>query len=206
MKTSDILSEIVRLCAHEPRILVGIAGPPGAGKSTISEGLYQDLERSGISAKIVPMDGFHLDNETLEKRSMLARKGSPETFDAGGFVELVKLLKINDRLVEIPGFDRKSDRVVLNHDQVLADHQVVLVEGNYLLLKAEPWSELAGLFDITVFINPGLKVLEKRLIQRWLDHDHTPEEARTRALSNDIPNAERVLSDSISADFQVKGE
>lgn len=186
------------------RLMVAIAGPPGAGKSTASEALLDLLKEQGKRPVVVPMDGFHLDNRILDARGLRTRKGAPETFDYSGFETVLKRIQSGESEVVIPVFDRVADLARAGAEVVSADADVILVEGNYLLLDEAPWVRLAPLFDLTVFIEAPREELERRLIQRWLDHDHTPEQARARALSNDIPNAERVLAHRRPADIVLR--
>jgi len=199
---AEILSTLSQLDA---RLIVAIAGPPGAGKSTISEYL-RDAINQGESgpAVIVPMDGFHLDNAILDERGLRSRKGSPPTFDCEGFATLLERLKNTSEDVVIPVFDRTLDLARAGASIVRTDHRILLVEGNYLLLNQQPWTRLAPYFDMTIFLDVPLAELERRLIQRWLDHGHTPDAARERALSNDIPNAKLVVSSSRDANYVVK--
>lgn len=186
------------------RLRIAIAGPPGAGKSTLAEALVARLNRDGPQAALVPMDGFHLDNALLRKRDLLQRKGAPETFDAAGFLHLVQRLGTEPEVV-LPLFDRVLDIAVAGAAEVTAETRIVVVEGNYLLLDAALWDQLAPFWDLTVFLDVDREELERRLIQRWLDHGHDPSAARARALSNDIPNARRVLAESRPADVRVAG-
>ena len=84
---------------RQGRRLVALAGPPATGKSTLAGALCERLSRDGQSAVVVPMDGFHLDNRILEARGLLARKGAPETFDADGFIALIRRLKSGAEVV-----------------------------------------------------------------------------------------------------------
>lgn len=183
------------------RLMVAIAGPPGAGKSTFSEALLDALSQLGNNPVVVPMDGFHLDNRILDARGLRPRKGAPETFDYFGFETTLRRIRSGEKDVVVPVFDRTADLARAGAEIVSADADVILVEGNYLLLDEAPWSGLAPLFDLSLFIEVPREELERRLVRRWIDHDHTPEQARTRALSNDIPNAERVLASRRPADI-----
>ncbi|WP_420960314.1 nucleoside/nucleotide kinase family protein [Brucella sp. IR073] len=189
------------------RFLLGIAGPPGAGKSTLAEQLRDALNKGGDGpSAIVPMDGFHLDNAILDQRALRSRKGSPPTFDCAGFEMLLRRLKTAEEDVVIPVFDRTLDLARAGGAIVEARHRILIVEGNYLLLDEAPWNRLHGVFDMTVFLDVPFDELERRLVQRWLDHDHTLEEARARALSNDIPNAQLTVTASRPADYVIRTE
>ncbi|MBN9044933.1 MAG: nucleoside/nucleotide kinase family protein [Rhizobiales bacterium] len=197
-----------RLQKADGRLVVAIAGPPGAGKSTVSEHLRTAINDSGNGsgdgpAVVVPMDGFHLDNAILDERGLRSRKGSPPTFDCAGFAVLLERLKGAAEDVVIPVFDRKLDLARAGASIVRADHRILLVEGNYLLLDQEPWPRLQPFFDMTVWLEVPFPELERRLVQRWLDHGHDATAARKRALSNDIPNAELVVTASRPADFII---
>ena len=198
---AEILS---KLSDSGDRLVVAIAGPPGAGKSTLSEYLREAINKGDAGpAVIVPMDGFHLDNAILDERGLRARKGSPPTFDCAGFAALLERLKHTSEDVVIPVFDRTLDLARAGASVVHADHRILLVEGNYLLLDQKPWTRFEPFFDMTIFLEVPFAELERRLIQRWLDHGHTPDAARKRALSNDIPNAELVVSSSRNATYIV---
>lgn len=187
---------------HGPsRLLVAIAGPPGAGKSTLAEALAAQI----AGAAVVPMDGFHLDNGILEARGLLARKGAPETFDVAGFGALVARLKAEDEVV-IPVFDRCRDLAVAGARMIGPEARILLVEGNYLLLNEAPWRGLARFWDVTIAIEVPLAVLEARLTQRWRDHGLSEAAAVARAMGNDIPNARRVVAGSARADVTIRQE
>jgi fructokinase len=181
------------------RLRIAIAGPPGAGKSTFAAAL---VDRLGPDAALVPMDGFHLDNAILTARGLLTRKGAPETFDALGFVRMVERLG-TDAEVVIPGFDRARDIAIAGAAVVAPSCRIAVVEGNYLLLRTDPWRQLAHLWDLRVLIEPPPEVLEARLVRRWLDHGLPLPAATQRARGNDMVNAATVLSESVGADERL---
>ncbi len=200
IKPNALASRAAALTPKGRRTLVAVAGPPGAGKSTLAESLVRTL---GDTAALVPMDGFHFDNRILEQRGLLSRKGSPETFDSAGFVAMVKRLAAEDEVV-IPTFDRVNDIAVAGAEVVGPEQSISVVEGNYLLLKAMPWHELDGYWDLTVFLDVPMEVLRQRLVRRWLDHGLEPEGAALRAEANDLPNARLVQSRRSEADVLIR--
>jgi len=134
------------------------------------------------------------------QRHLTDRKGAPDTFDVAGFVHLIKrLVSLEDNVV-IPTFDRNKDLCIAGSQVVSISDRVLIVEGNYLLLKEGLWAGLSQFWDQTIFINPGIDVLEERLIKRWLEYGLEPEAAKLRALGNDIPNAHCVVEHSVDAD------
>lgn len=187
------------------RFMVALAGPPGAGKSTLAAALADHLASAGEKVAVMPMDGFHLDNAILDSLGLRARKGAPETFDTAGLAVLLKRLRTREPDVAIPLFDRAMDLARAGAQMVSADTRLLLVEGNYLLLDEMPWRGLGALFDLTVFLDVPRAELETRLVRRWLQHGHDQEQARLRALSNDIPNALRVITGSRPPDIAIRG-
>lgn len=202
------MSEIAHLAAtifkragKARRFVVAIAGPPGAGKSTISARLHELLPEG--TAEIVPMDGFHYDNIVLEQRGLRARKGAPETFDFAGFETLLKRIRAAEPDIAIPVFDRSMELSRAGASIIAADTKFILVEGNYLLLDEEPWSRLAPLFDFSIFVDVSRAELERRLLERWHDHGRSDEDARAWIASNDMPNIARVLALRRPADLVI---
>lgn len=200
-----IASRVKDLIKDRPRTVIAVAGPPASGKSTFAESLAATLAASGTSAKVVPMDGFHLDNALLRQRGLFACKGAPETFDAEGFIALVRRLK-TDAEVRFPLFDRQRDMSVADADSLPASCAVVIVEGNYLLFDEPPWNRLAGLWDLSASLDVSADTLRDRLVQRWINHGMTAAAALARAEANDLPNAERVRNASLPADLVISNE
>jgi pantothenate kinase len=198
---ATVAAAIFKHAGKSKRFVVAIAGPPGAGKSTVAEQLVGLLPEG--SAAIVPMDGFHYDDAVLTAKGLRQRKGAPETFDFDGYVTLIARLRTGDQDVAIPVFDRSMELSRTAAAIVPSDVKFILTEGNYLLLDEEPWSRLAPLFDFTIFLNVPREELERRLIQRWLDHGRTPEDGRNWVNSNDLPNVDRVLARRRQADLVV---
>jgi pantothenate kinase len=184
------------------RFLFAIAGPPGAGKSTLADALLAALEAAAPGrAALVPMDGYHFDNAVLVERGLLPRKGAPATFDVDGLARDLARIRAGGQDVAVPVFDRGLDLARAAARVIRADQPLVLVEGNYLLLERVPWSGLAPLFDGTLLMRVPEAELRRRLVARWLSHGLGPEAARTRAEENDLPNAAVVARESRAAEI-----
>lgn len=196
MIPTDILTRIKTVPNSRHRRVIAIAGPPASGKSTFAAEVVEHLD----DAHVLPMDGFHLDNDTLNARGMLHRKGAPRTFNGAGFVALVRRLQTPGDL-RVPLFDRAHDRVIPDAATIPADCRTVIVEGNYLLLEKAPWTSLRPEWDLSVYLDVPIEILRQRLVRRWLDHGFNHEDAVKKAESNDIPNAENVVQNGFEADL-----
>ena len=199
---SAVIDLIKRSQVQGQRLLAAIVGPPGSGKSTLAEAVVDRLNADASEqAALVPMDGYHLDNQELVARGLLQRKGAPATFDAESLLELIRLISLADRDIRYPTFDRNLDATVPNGALLNKEIPLVVLEGNYLLLDKPIWRQLKPLFDVSVFLKPSRPELERRLIDRWLHYGFSPEEARRKALGNDMVNADLVLTSSLQADL-----
>ena len=198
-----IVDALLRRAGDARRFLVGLAGPPGAGKSTLAEALRGGLVGRGETAEILPMDGFHMDDGILAERGLLPRKGVPETFDGRGFVDIVHALKQADGEVLVPVFDRSRELAINAARAIPQETRFVLAEGNYLLFRDAPWDRLDGTFDFTIFVGPPYAVLEERLRQRWTSYALPEDQIRWKLYGNDLPNGKRILENSRPADLTI---
>ncbi len=199
--------QLARYLADLPsgRHLVALAGPPASGKSTLAETLADQLNQARPGrAAIVPMDGFHFDDGVLERRGDRPRKGAPHTFDVGGLAHLLGRLKANtEPEIAIPLFDRSIEVARAGAALIAQQVELVLVEGNYLLLERAPWDQLAPLFDKTVMMDVSEAELRRRLSKRWVDLGFDADAVRAKIEENDLPNGREVLRHSRPADFLI---
>lgn len=193
------LQQRLALLAQGPqRHLVALAGPPGAGKSHLSDALLAALP----GAALLPMDGYHLDDGLLAARGELARKGAPQTFDLDGFTVMLDRLAADDgREVLVPVFDRRLEISRAAAREIVPEARLILVEGNYLLLDRPGWRDLYRRFALTVILDVPEPVLRARLAARW--RDLPADQARAKLEGNDLPNMELVLSASRPADLML---
>jgi pantothenate kinase len=194
-----ICEEILQRAATFQRFVVGIAGPPGAGKSTLASKLAAKLG----DAIVLPMDGFHYDNAVLDQLGLRHRKGAPETFDYRGFAAILKRIRDREPAVAIPVFDRTIDLARAGAAIVDQRTKFIVVEGNYLLLDESPWSDLASCFDLSIYLDVPRDELHRRLMQRWLDLGRTSEQASHWVATNDMPNVDRVIAFRRQADLTL---
>jgi pantothenate kinase len=201
--TSDLADTVIAKAGAAPRFIVGIAGPPGSGKTTLADDLYKAILAKGETAVVVPMDGFHFDDIVLRARGDRARKGAHFTFDAPGFVHLIERIKSGEPDIAIPVFDRTIEMSRAAADVIGGTTRFIIVEGLYLLLKRDPWNSLKQLFDVTIYLDVPKTEIERRLTKRILDHGHDEAHAKSWIASNDMLNAEEVITNSANADLTI---
>lgn len=189
----------------DSRLVVALAGAPASGKTSLAAEAERSLNRQSPGlCKVLPMDGFHYDDEVLEARGWRARKGAPHTFDVGGLAAaLARLRARNEETVAVPRFDRGLE--IARAGAILIDHSVrlILVEGNYLLLEEAPWPSLARFFDMTALVRCDEPTLTARLQQRWQDHGLSEAAIIRKLDENDLPNGRLVYANSRAPDLLV---
>ncbi|RJK97347.1 nucleoside/nucleotide kinase family protein [Paracoccus aestuarii] len=192
----EALTARLRDLARGPgRAMVALAGPPGAGKSHVTDALLAAVR----GAALLPMDGFHLDDRLLTARGDLARKGAPWTFDLDGFAVMLDRLAADDgRAVLAPVFDRDLEISRAAAREIAPEARLILVEGNYLLLDQPGWRDLARHFALSVMLDVPEPVLRARLAARW--RALPPDQARAKLEGNDLPNMALVLQASRAPD------
>ncbi len=197
---ADLVAELLAAAhSRQVRFILGIAGPPGAGKSTLAERIV-DAAAGEAPACVAPLDGFHRSNEDLTAAGLLALKGTPATFDAAAFVDrLTAVVTMASEPVTWPTYDREREEVVPNGLIIAPEHRLVVVEGNYLLLTDPPWDQVRPLLDAAWYVDVPLDTLVPRLIARHRLHRDAAG-AAAKVASTDVPNAELVAASKRYAD------
>jgi pantothenate kinase len=207
--TAGIIAHVLEYGLGIPggdRRILAIAGPPASGKSTLAETLAEQLNAAAPGrCALLPMDGFHYDDEVLIPRGWRPRKGAPHTFDVGGYAAALRRLRANDEeSVAVPRFDRSIEIARAGAIVIEQSVRLIVTEGLYLLLDMPPWSTLRATFDRSVLLITDMATLEARNRQRWLDIDMPEEGIRAKLEDNDMPNARFVLEQSGEPDWIVR--
>lgn len=220
----DLVGRVEKLLARQStsprqRMLVALAGVPGSGKSTVSHAVLTELAARGIrDVVVVPMDGFHYTQQVLstfeDPVQAFRRRGAPFTFDAEGCVELVRTLKATpvtasgetEQVVLAPSFDHALKDPIADDIRVSSHTRLVIIEGNYTLLKQSPWDQIVGYCDERWFVDAPVEVVKQRLAQRHLAAgiETSAEAAVRRAEENDIPNGELIRNMLITPNVTIE--
>jgi pantothenate kinase len=200
VKWPDLLTRAQALADGGGRRIMGIVGAPGAGKSTVARRLVDSL---GGAAVLVGMDGYHLAQSELQRLGRAERKGAPDTFDAAGYVALLRRLRVPDAsTVYAPEFRRAIEEPIAGAVAVQPGVPLVLTEGNYLLLDTAPWSAVRGLLDEVWFLAPDERTRRGWLTARHRRYGRTEEQAAERT-SSDEHNARLIAPTAARADLIV---
>lgn len=199
MKWGDLVARARGLSDGGGRRILGIAGCPGAGKSTVARRLVVAL---GDVAVLVGMDGYHLAQAELVRLGRTERKGAPDTFDAAGYVALLRRLRAPSAdIVYAPEFRRAIEEPVAGAVPVPPEASLVVTEGNYLLLATAPWSAIRALLDEVWFLAPDERTRRRWLTDRHRRYGRSPGQAAERTAGSDERNARLIAPTASRADL-----
>ena len=194
--------EAAELLMRPERTVLGIAGGPGAGKSTIAQKLVAQL---GDAAAYVPMDGFHMKHAKLETLGTVADKGMPHTFEGAAFADFLERLKFATGPISGPGYSRKIEDTVDDAFTVPATAKLLVAEGNYLLLATAPWWRVKPLLDRAVYLEIPRELVRARLMKRHAEEGlFTEERNRAHIERVDLTNYDTVQRSRPRADIAIE--
>ncbi|MEJ3654752.1 nucleoside/nucleotide kinase family protein [Actinomycetes bacterium KLBMP 9759] len=197
-----LVERAAALAAGPERAVLGITGSPGAGKSTLAAALLARLPPELVAH--VPMDGFHLADVALRALGRLDAKGAPDTFDAGGYVALLRRIRADtEDVIYAPAFERDLEQPVAGSIAVPRSARLVITEGNYLLLETGRWAEVRPQLSEVWFCAPRPDVRLAQLNARHVAFGKSPDVARDWVAAVDEPNAELVEPTRARADLVV---
>jgi pantothenate kinase len=201
-EVETLIERARELARQEGRTILGIAGQPGGGKSTLAQAVVAAV---GPAAVLVPMDGFHLAQAELVRLGRRDRMGAPDTFDALGYVALLRRLRNRtEDVVYAPAFRRDIEEPIAGAIAVPRDAPLVVTEGNYLLLPDGPWAGVRPLLDECWYVDLGEATRLRWLIQRHVDFGKTREAAEEWVRRSDQANAAVVAATRDRADVVVR--
>ena len=196
---SQAMDALRRRLTSGSRTILGIVGAPGSGKSTFAAWIQQQFGPG--SAVVVPMDGFHLGNAIIDGTPLRTRKGAMDTFDAGGYLSLLRrLVRRDESVVYAPEFRRTIDEPVAASIAIPAEVPLVITEGNYLLAEQEPWKEVRAQLDEVWFVDTPPALRLSRLVARHVEFGMEPGAAQAWAEGPDETNAVLIQATRPAAD------
>jgi pantothenate kinase len=199
------LQRVKHLLSTGQRVILGLVGEPGAGKSTLAQALLKTYE--GI-AQVVPMDGFHLANIELRRLGRAQRKGAPDTFDSAGFIALLQRLRHQntEHVIYAPEFQREIDESIAGAIPIFPSTKLLIAEGNYLLLEDENWGQVAGFLDEVWYLEIDQVLRTSRLTKRHEIFGRSLEAAQDWVRNTDEPNAILIAQSKNRADLLFNWE
>lgn len=193
-------SRLEALLARDRRVILGITGSPGAGKTAMASQIASTID----DAVHIPMDGFHLADVQLQRLGRLDRKGAIDTFDAYGYLALLQRIRRQDtEIVYAPAFDRDIEQPVAGSISVAPTARLIITEGNYLLDAEQPWPDVRITLDEVWFVDLAAEERRRRLIARHMEFGRSLDQAQAWVRAVDDPNAERIESVRHKADLVV---
>lgn len=199
--SNEHLERVETLTRNGRRALLGLVGPPGAGKSTVAAALVEAMRGR---AQLLPMDGFHLAQVELDRLGRAARKGAPDTFDGEGYVALLeRVRRQRDEIVYAPEFRREIEEPIAGAIALLPQTRLVVTEGNYLLLEDGPWEKVRALLDEVWYIDVDDELRRRRLVERHMRFGRSEQAAMDWVESTDEPNARLIAKGKARADVVI---
>jgi pantothenate kinase len=193
--------------AGSQRAILGIAGAPASGKSTVARLLLAELDRRRPGAAVgVGMDAFHIGHRVLAGRGQTGIKGAPETFDAEGYLHLLRRIRTEAGPIYAPEFERDIEDSLAHVVEIRPEVGLVITEGNYLLLESEPWVRVRELLDEAWFVHLADSERQRRMMLRHQHHGHDHRAARERTFGNDERNAQLVNAAQNRPDLWIEQE
>ncbi|PVY33718.1 pantothenate kinase [Williamsia muralis] len=197
----ELVQRARNLVRTRPRVVLGIVGAPGSGKSTIAAAIVSSLHPQAVTLE---MDGFHLDDAELGRLGRLERKGAPDTFDVDGYLSVLRRVRrCADDTVYAPRFDRRLEASRAGAVAIEAHHRLVVTEGNYLLLDSPRWRRARGRLDEVWFLDVASEVRRDRLVRRRIAHGETLSDSLDWVRGVDEANASLVETSMAAADLIV---